>query len=372
MLILTCAGRFRDAEIASESIHSSVQLLSLYHDTLLLRAISLTKSPLPAAARAVLPTAHSRYTRHWTAKSTAYRRVAYCLQILRYTELLVEMAAKRRNGEKGRWRAVVIIEMLKAICRLVLLRITRKRPLVSPELPERVPVPEDEETSEAEELLALEEQEQNGHAHGNGTANGGPLQPHPNGNGHAKAPQHPGAADKEWNMPRTGMSLPNLPLPGDTTSYLLSRVLTAEDIKPATKLLLPLANGAYAAEVVHILAPLLYAVALSQAKQSSDPRWQRSWAPWLLGVGLELLARQLRQRNAEGRDFGGRTMTPLEREEWNRRGWALAWWAMRGKAYETVMKGVVEKVKGKMPRLVGGILEDYEYLWENYYFSTSS
>jgi peroxin-16 len=25
-----------------------------------------------------------------------------------------------------------------------------------------------------------------------------------------------------------------------------------------------------------------------------------------------------------------------------------------------------------MPGLLAGILEDYEYLWENYYFSTSS
>jgi len=32
----------------------------------------------------------------------------------------------------------------------------------------------------------------------------------------------------------------------------------------------------------------------------------------------------------------------------------------------------VEGVRRRMPGLLAGILEDYEYLWENYYFSTSS
>jgi peroxin-16 len=35
------------------------------------------------------------------------------------------------------------------------------------------------------------------------------------------------------------------------------------------------------------------------------------------------------------------------------------------------MKGVVGGVRARLPNFVGGIVEDYEYLWENYYFSTS-
>jgi len=37
-----------------------------------------------------------------------------------------------------------------------------------------------------------------------------------------------------------------------------------------------------------------------------------------------------------------------------------------------VTKGWVEGFRSRMPSLIAGILEDYEYLWENYYFSTSS
>lgn len=338
-------GRFRDAEIASESIHSGVQLLSLYHDALLRRA--LTASKLPPSPPPSLPAPHSRYTRFWTAKSSLYRRAAYLLQIVTYVELLCEMAAKRR-GERTRWRVVLVLEAVKAACKLLLLRITRARPLVTPVLPEREPLPEDPaDDSEDAELAALEEQEMAGH----------PLVP--NGSARPKASRDaPRGPNGEWIMPRTGMALPALPAQGDISGYLLSRVLTADDIKPASKLLNTLHGTGRVAEVLHILAPLVYVVALSRTRDR-----RKAWSPWVLGLAVELAARQLRDR--------GLRTTPLEREEWTKRGWAMGWWAMRGAFYENVTKGAVEGVRRRVPSLVGGILEDYEYLWENYYFSTS-
>ncbi|PNH39522.1 hypothetical protein VD0004_g7378 [Verticillium dahliae] len=323
-------GRFRDAEIASETVHSSVQLLSLYHDTLLTRALSrlpITKIPSP----------HNRYTQFWTQRNTLYRRVAMLLQMVTYTQLLWEMAAKRKGGNRGRWRVVVLLEAIKALCRLLLLRITRSRPLVTPVLPEREPVPEDpeEQAAAANELQQL--------------IGGDPVE---------DADDGVKAHEKEWAMPRTGMSLPSLPRPGDISSYLLGKVLTSDDIKPAPQLLNQIQGQAQAAEVLHILAPLIYALALARSKDRG------SWTPWLVGLSVEYAARQLRDR-------GFRT-TPLERDEWNKRAWAMGWWTMRGAFYEKVMKGVVGGVRSRMPSIVGGILEDYEYLWENYYFSTSA
>jgi peroxin-16 len=60
------------------------------------------------------------------------------------------MMAKRR-GEKARWRVVVVLEAVKALCRLILMRLTNSRPLVNPPLPERElleekPVPDEENT----------------------------------------------------------------------------------------------------------------------------------------------------------------------------------------------------------------------------------
>lgn len=415
------AGRFRDAELATESIHSSVQLLSLYHDLLLFRSSlspTSSSSSSPKGPITLSKSLHARYTRFWAAKSTLYRRVAIVLQMVQYTELLLEMWAKRR-GEAVRWRVVVLVEAVKAFCRLLLLRITRSRPLVTPVLPERetVPEPSDEEEEEAAddgkalaELMGDESSDQhageNGHANGS-AAGDGALVKHDgtNGNGAANgngnmngsgtlhkpngvhAPTHPATApnpQKEWAMPRTGLTLPSLPARGDISTYLLSRVLTADDIKPATKLLHSLAGSAHTAEVLHILAPLVYAIALSRTDAA---RRRTSWAPWLVGLSVQLAARQLAARAREGGGGGSsgfgsgaggagagwnvRTGTALEKEEWARRGRAMWWWLMRGAAYENVVKGVVGGVRRRVPGFVGTILEDYEYLWENYYFSTS-
>ncbi|OBT72668.1 hypothetical protein VF21_08547 [Pseudogymnoascus sp. 05NY08] len=317
-------GRFRDAEIASESLHSSIQLLSLYHDSLLARAVAR----LPGMPRVDNP--HNRYTKYWTGKSKVYTRVALVLQCAQYTELLWEMTAKRR-GEKVRWRVVVLIEALKALCRLFLLRITGGR-MVVPPLPDREPIPEeptdDNELEYGEDEFFVKEE---------------------------KKP-------KEWSMPRTGLTLPALPSPSDISSFLMRKVLTADDIKPATTLLSRISGTAHLAEVLHILRPVLYAIAMSRNKD------KKSWRPWLLAIAIELSARQLRAE----RGRNGTRETALEKEEWSRRGRAMGWWTLRGAFYENVTKGWVQSLVGAkyMPGLVGGILEDYAFLWEEYHFAS--
>ncbi|TLD18411.1 hypothetical protein PspLS_10205 [Pyricularia sp. CBS 133598] len=367
-------GRFRDAEIASESLHSGVGLLSLYHDLVLQQRAASPSSPKlqqqPTSARP----AHTRYTTFWFQKSPIYRRVALALQVVQYTQLLLEMAAKRRGDERLRWRVVVLVEAFKAFCKLVLLRITRGRPLLSPPVPERQVLPEENE----DDLDGVPPEL--GDEHGDGQHVNGVLV-NGNGNGAAKTNGHahtngktianPSSPQKEWFMPRTQATLPSLPSNSDIGSYLLSRVLTADDIKPAPKLLRPLSGAARAAEVLHILAPLVYALTLAHfslraAEKGASGKKKNgaaTWTPWLLGVALSLAARQLRDRG-----FGA---SALEREEWDRRGWGVGWWAMRGAAYEHVVKGMVEGVRRRMPSFVGGVLEDYEYLWDNYYFSTA-
>ncbi|KAF4981648.1 hypothetical protein FZEAL_2588 [Fusarium zealandicum] len=337
-------GRFRDAEIASESIHSGVQLLSLYHDSLLQKAIAR----LPMAS---MPSAHARYTRYWTQRSGAYRRIAMFLQMIIYTEMLWEMTAKRRGGERSRWKVVVILEALKAFCKLLLLRITRSRPLVTPVLPEREPIPEGAAAAaeEEEDIAYRSESELMDDMSADGSASGST---------HMLKPPH----EREWAMPRTGMSLPSLPDAGDISSYLLGRVLTADDIKPATKLMNKLQGSSQGAEILQILSPLIYVAAMAHNNRRGGGK--KAWTPWLVGFAVEYAARQLRER--------GLRTTALEREEWSKRGWAMGWWAMRGAAYENVTKGVVGGVTRRMPSFIGGILEDYEYLWENYYFSTSA
>lgn len=248
------------------------------------------------------PTLHNRYTRFWTQKSPTYKRIALTLQVIQYTELLWEMVAKRK-GEKIRWRVVVLLEVVKALCRLLLLRLTNSRPLLSPPLPEREVDP-----------ASLEEK-------------ASPMDG-------METPPSEHSDDASWTMPRTGLSLPSLPDSSDISSYLLSKVLTADDIKPPKALLHRVTGKGELAECLYILRPVMYAVAMQH--WSAD---KKSWRPWLLGVSIEYGARQLAKRDFQERLAGGlRGLTGLEREELRKRGWALAWWAMRGAFYENITK----------------------------------
>jgi peroxin-16 len=343
-------GRFRDAEIASESLHSSIQLLSLYHDSLLLRAVS----KLPGMPKIERPL--NRYTKYWTAKSKMYRRIALLLQCIRYTELLWEMAAKRR-GEKVRWRVVVIIEILKALCRLLLLRVTGGR-MVVPPLPEREPIPEETDPGNPSPPFPDETDS----AYGSGSDEHLPIKP------------------KDWTMPRTGLTLPTLPAASSISSYLMNKVLTADDIKPATALLHKIQGGARAAEILHILRPVIYALAMSRAYSRHGSAAAKSWQPWLLGVSIELAARQLRKPHSSlsgshSSLYSGVSPreTQLEKEEWDRRAWAMGWWVLRGAFYENVTKGALKRVTESrwVPGLVGGIVGDYAFLWEEYNFASA-
>ncbi|EAW07977.1 peroxisomal membrane protein PEX16 [Aspergillus clavatus NRRL 1] len=337
LMLQLSVGRYRDSEISSECVHSGVQLLSLYHDSLVSRVIARLPSTIPRPA----PTSHTRYTKFWISHSPLYHRVALTLQMVRYTELLWEMIARRR-GEKVRWRVVVLIEAIKAICRFFLLRLTKSRPLVSPPLPEREidPRTADEEESDWNGM---------------------------------ETPVSERSTDLSWTMPRTGLSLPSLPEVNDISNYLISKVLTADDIKPPKALLHRVSGQGQFAEVLYILRPVIYALAMQ--------RWSRdkkSWRPWLIGFGMEYGCRQLAKSDFRERVAGGlRGLTGLERTELKRRGLAMGWWLMRGAFYENITKsclrGLTGKMKGKpLLDLVGSVIEDYEYLWDNYYFSTTT
>jgi peroxin-16 len=252
--------------------------------------------------------------------------------MIQYTELLCEMAAKRR-GERVRWRVVVVLEFIKAICRLCLLQITNSRPLVSPPLPERETIPEDTREDNSDEA-PFDDYSVEGFN------------------------EPPPKAIKEYKMKRTGLTLPALPNPSDISSYLLSKVLTADDIKAPSTLLNTVSGTAQLAEYLHILQPLIYSIAMARNRD------KKNWQPWLLGLSIEYAARQLRN--------DGLRTTSLEKSEWASRGYKMGMWAMRGAFYENVTKGLLHSTAQRLPSLVSGILEDYLFLWDGYYFSTSA
>lgn len=296
------------------------------------------------------------------------------LMVIRYTELLAEMAAKRR-GERVRWRVVVVIEVLKAICKGVLLQVTGGRMGVGP-LPDRETGEEEGEEGVERELSFEEEmglelpKEETDSAYGSGSDSG------------HLAGQRGRGGKGSYKMLRTGLTLPTLPKSEDIMAFLMKKVLTAEDIKPAAALLSKLQySPRLLAEILHILRPVIYAVAMARLARNAgygerDADWKRRWGPWVLGISIELAARQLRS-SGSGSENGkwGREApreTPLEKEEWDRRAWAMGWWALKGAFYENVTKKVVDGVVESRwcPGIVGGVLADYRGLWDEFYFST--
>jgi len=85
--------------------------MSMYHDTLLARIVKSNTSYRP-----LIPTSlHTRFTRAWTDKDMLYKWAARSLEIIRFTELVVEMALRRKVSEKFRWRFIILLEVIKFV-----------------------------------------------------------------------------------------------------------------------------------------------------------------------------------------------------------------------------------------------------------------
>ena len=188
-----------------------------------------------------------------------------------------------------------------------------------------------------------------------------------------------GMLNGEWKMPRTGMRLPALPstsgIGGESiTDFLGKRVISADEIKSAKRLVRTISSvQGQLAEMMWILRPVVYALALQRCQGN-----KRDWRPWVMGVVMEVAARQLAKKDVKEGVVGGmRGLSGVEREELKRRGWGMAWWGMRGAFYENVTRGWIQgfagKLKGKpLLDMVGIIVEDYDYLWDEYYFPTTT
>ncbi len=83
--------------------------MSMYHDTILAK---LAKSD--PKYKLLLPVSHhSRYTRAWCEKDKRYKWAARLLEVLKYTELLIEMGLRRKVSSTAKWRGIIVIEAIK-------------------------------------------------------------------------------------------------------------------------------------------------------------------------------------------------------------------------------------------------------------------
>ncbi|KAF9270121.1 peroxisomal membrane protein PEX16 [Marasmius fiardii PR-910] len=329
-------GRFKDAELASEALSASLNMMSMYHDTLLARLVA-TDSNL----RSLLPPSmHTRYTRAWANKDARYKWLARVLEVIRFTELVIEMGLRRKVSDRNRWRAIVLLETLKAFLRLVLLKIA-KRPLVTPPIPERdidptaLPPP----SNTTSPTLAP-----------SSTPSSPPTTPDHLKNNRVPIFPHPLLTTPP--PPRTDTSV---------EEYLLSKALTTSSVKPPLSLIAPLSSSQeWLGEILYTLRPLIYATMLAYNRSSKRPL--------VVALALEFLSRSLRREPPPS--------ASLERSEYARRDREIFWYLFRGSIWDSYTKPKLEAVAERASTtpifsLFGTLMKDWIPLLDEYYYYTA-
>ncbi|EJF66760.1 peroxisome membrane protein [Dichomitus squalens LYAD-421 SS1] len=329
-------GRFKDAELASEALSAILNIMSMYHDTLLAKVAHSDPKYKP-----LLPSSpHMRYTRAWCEKDARYKWAGRALELIKFTELLLEMGLRRKVSHKTRWRSIVVLEALKAVLRLALLRITR-RPLITPPIPEREfdpeHIPAGSDTSSP--TLAA-----------SSPPSSVPSTPDHLKNNHVALPPHP-----LLTLP------PPTHSPTPVEDFLLPKALTTASVKAPTSLVRPLSSPKdWLSEITYILRPLVYAAMLSSGRKDNRPL--------MTALALELLALNLRRVPSPS--------SALERSEYARRDRDVVWYLLRGSIWETWTRPKLEGIADKTAHtpfigIFSAFVKDWIPLIDEYYYYTA-
>ncbi|KAK7059012.1 hypothetical protein VNI00_001636 [Paramarasmius palmivorus] len=308
--------------------------MSMYHDTLLARLVKTDPN-----IRALLPPSmHTRFTRAWADKDSRYKWIARILEVIRFTELVVEMGLRRKVSNRSRWRGIILLEILKAFLRLTLLRIT-KRPLLNPPIPEREIDPTTLPPESSNTSIEPED------------SSSSPKTPEHLKNNRVPLPPHP------------LLTTPSPPHRGDSLAedYLLPKALSTSAVKSPIALVRPLSSSReWLAELLYTLRPLVYATMLAYDR--------RSKRPLIAALTLELLSRTLRRDPPSS--------ATLERSEYARRDRELFWYLFRGSIWDSYTKPKLEALADRASNtpllsLFGLLMKDWIPLLDEYYYYTA-
>ncbi|KAI9597240.1 peroxisome membrane protein [Syncephalis fuscata] len=377
-------GRFHDAELASESLFAFLNLIGLYHDAVIRQALATRRHRVaslpgtPATDLAERPPTdpiaqHNVYTRAlWQSDNARY--LSLILTLVKTTEVTAEMLVRRRWGNDARWRLVIAIEAIKAALRLVLLRQSDQRTLLSPPHPVREVDPAMVE--EVAHEMQLDEEHQ-----GRSTATASSL---------SEDGRDSRSVNATWKGHRTGKQIPQLAsvmtgskgrndafggldqlLGGGgsrddgVTDFLLNKVLRVEDVLGPLQLVRPRRGLHLLGEWLFILRPVIYVMAIRRYGLGA-------WRPWLASFFIELLAYKAATQQRKGESMA----TTLEQDEFSRRKRLFLLYMLRSPFYYRYTKSRVDGVRNWLSSkpllsLIGSIIGNYQPLWESLYFYTS-
>ncbi|KAI8060475.1 peroxisome membrane protein [Gongronella butleri] len=334
-------GRFQDAELTSQAIYASLNLMSLYHNSVLRRAANDFIEQSQGQGMDESP--FNKYTRFWSSTSQPHRAISSALSLIDYTQVLVEMIVVKKLPKNKHYQVVALIEGIKALLRLTLFRLTQHRMILYPNHLERDVDPS-----------ALDPQRHR----------------------HLQQPTY------SWTGRRTGKAVPFLGTTiamdkqershtkySDVNDYLMSRVLTAEKLRKPTQMVHIMSSLARFGEIASIFRPLIYVLAIMM--------WgRRAWKPWFVSLAIDVIANYAIYRGYQAPD-GRSMMMPLEKAEYHRRLRLLALYIIKGAFYIDYTRPKLERFCNKLEnkpilKMGAGILRDYLPLWENIYFYSST
>ncbi|KAK5668033.1 hypothetical protein QVD99_005076 [Batrachochytrium dendrobatidis] len=271
----------------------------------------------------------NRYTLASLKSSTLVNKLSILLTIVSTFEVFSEMVALKAGGKKLRYKTILAVECLKAVCRLLLLRLSGDRMLLHSQMPDR--------EYDASKLLPADEVE-----------------------------------GSYWTGKRTGSEhIPISYISGKNGSdkamqFLQSRAMS--DLSSSHTQLVPKLTGLRKlGELIFIIRPLLYVLAIRKYGI-------KSYKPWIMSLLLEIFSFGVMsgwtQFNVK------RKLTELEKEELKRRSYLFLYYLLRTPFYEQHTKEQLTAIGQSLSAkpilsILGGIIQDYIPLWETYHFYTS-
>jgi len=312
-LTMVAPGQKPELELTGELCASLTAMLYVYKNQV---AANITENSQKSLQSRFLD-AQYRSNKH-------YHTLAYILGVINSTELLVEMSASHYRGKRGKWNAIVGVESLKCIIRLVMLLISKRA------MPCTVPL-HDDNVDQEELLRLLRRQDEN----------------------------RTNTTFAEFDATIVSPYVP----PQERL-----RPIDLDRVKPPIQLIRELSPQLAISEVVAILRPLIYALLLKKYRHHP-----KSWTPWLVGFALEFMSQEL----AKGTMSNGPRMSGLEKEIYGSRGSDMLWWLMRGAAFEHYTKDFITAAADKLARIpllgmAGNLLKDGMGYFDDFYFATAT
>ncbi|KAI8577025.1 hypothetical protein K450DRAFT_254027 [Umbelopsis ramanniana AG] len=341
-------GRFHDAEFASQALFAGLNVLGLYHDSILRKAALSQGKP----AEETDGSPFNKYKAYWFSKSPMHKKISLILSLISYTQVVLEMAVSKKLGKRAQWRLVFGVELFKAALRMTLLQLTNNRMLLSPNHLQR-----DVDPATLGHPPAAAQQPEAKTWIGKKTGLRHPLmQATIDINGAAKQAASGFTLDQKYN---------------DVTDFLMSKVLTPEKLRKPEDTVSMLNGLGRLGEMLYILRPLIYVLAIFKFGRYS-------WRPWLISLAVESASQAAVSRSFTS-PYGSTksTMSALEKAELSRRYHQMWFNLLRGRFYEQFTRPRLEKFcvatqDRFLISIIAGVIRDYQPLWEKVYFYTSS